>query len=61
MSGRVVWMVIQIRLTTIHRELGREEEAMQSEGEVRTLPAHADPDFWLLQRLPAATDLAAAR
>ena len=50
-SGRVPWMLIQLRLAAINRELGREAKAIQLEDEVRALLAHADPDFWLLQRL----------
>ena len=51
LTGRYYWMLVQLRLAELYREVGRDEEALAIEDELRRYCAYADPDFPILQEL----------
>lgn len=52
--GTELWMATQLRLTRLHRELGRIEEAERLEAELADLTRVAEADFWLVRELELA-------
>ena len=53
-----LWFRIQWRLAGVYRKLGRDEDALKIEDELRTLLALADPDHPILRQLDRTEDLA---
>ena len=49
--ARESWMALQLQLASLYRELGRDQDALAIEAELRRLMVLADPDFWLVQKL----------
>lgn len=49
--GRLSWMMDQVALVRLYRQVGRQEEAVALEAEVRDLLRLSEPDFFLLREL----------
>ena len=54
-GGRVSWLRVRLSLAELYRDMGREEDAIPIEDDLRHLLAYADRDFWLLRRLEDGT------
>ena len=51
MRNRALWLEMQLGLADLYRAVGREDEALAIEKEVRRYSAFADPDFPIVRML----------